>query len=170
MKPFSPKHTSIAPPPSGSAPPFARHHAQCSTARSRSCRVRGLWQRPCAGRREGPPSPHRDVQRDTCARSEHREVSGAWGRRRAHGGVSVMTGTAEAGEAVLGRSVRLSEMAGHTCAEPPGAHPREGAARGGAARPVAAWLVGVVGRPAGALLRGYRPWGAADGPRRVVGP
>ena len=59
MKPFSPKHTSIAPPPSGSAPPFARHHAQCSTARSRSWRVRGLRQRPRAGRRELHPSPHR---------------------------------------------------------------------------------------------------------------
>jgi hypothetical protein len=87
----------------------------------------------------------------------------------ARGGVAVMPGTATAGGAVLGRSVRLSEMAEHTCAEAPGAHPREGAARGGAARPVAAGLVGVVGRPAGFISRRYGFRGAADGPRRVLG-
>ena len=92
------------------------------------------------------------------------------GVRRAQSGVSVVPGTAAAGGAVLGRSVQLSDMAERTCAEPPGTHPREGAARGGAARPVNLELVRVVGRPAGAQRRRHVHRGAADTPRRVMGP
>ena len=92
------------------------------------------------------------------------------GVRRAQSGVSVVPGTAAAGGAVLGRSERLSDMAERTCAEPPGTHPREGAARGGAARPVDLDLAEVVGRPAGAQRRRHGHRGAADTPRRVLGP
>ena len=92
------------------------------------------------------------------------------GVRRAQSGVSVVSGTAAAGGAVLGRSVQLSDMAERTCAEPPGTHPREGAARGGAARPVNLELVRVVGRPDGAQRRRHGHRGAAVTPRRITGP
>jgi len=92
------------------------------------------------------------------------------GVRRAQSGVSVVPGTAAAGGAVLGRSVQLSDMAERTCAEPPGTHPREGAASGGAARPVNLELVRVVGRPAGAQRRRHGHRGAADTTRRITGP
>jgi len=92
------------------------------------------------------------------------------GVRRAQSGVSVVPGTAATGGAVLGRSERLSDMAKQTCADPPGTHPREGAARGGAALPVDLGLVEVIGRPAGALRRRNGHWGAAATPRRVLGP
>jgi len=92
------------------------------------------------------------------------------GVRRAQSGVSVVPGTAATGGAVLGRSERLSDMAERTCAEPPGTHPREGAARGGAARPVDLGLAEIVGRPAGAQRRRHGHRGAAGTPRRVLGP
>ena len=92
------------------------------------------------------------------------------GVRRAQSSVSVVPGTAAAGGAVLGRPERLSDMAERTCAEPPDTHPREGAARGGAARPVDLGLAEVVGRPAGAQRRRHGNRGAADTPRRVLGP
>jgi len=88
----------------------------------------------------------------------------------AQSGVSVVPGTAATGGAVLGRSERLSDMAERTCAEPPGTHPREGAARSGAARPVDLVLVRVVGRPAGAQQRRHRHRGAADTPSRILCP
>ena len=169
MKPCSPKHTSIAPPPSGNAPPLARHHAQCSAARSRSSRVRGLRKLPRAGRRELHPSPHR-----ARAAGRLRTVGASRGERCVGAAPGAMRC---GGDAWHGRGRRsrpqplcaVSDMAKHTCAEPPGAHPREGAASGGAARPVAAGLVGVVSRPAGAVSRRYGPRGVADESRRVLG-
>ena len=89
------------------------------------------------------------------------------GVRRAQSGVSVVPGMAAAGGAVLGSSGRLSDMVERTCAEPPGTHPREGAARGGAARPVDLDLAEVVSRLAGAQRRRHGHRGAADMPRRV---
>jgi len=172
MKPFSLTYTSISRP----RPVAARRDTLGARLGAAPHAVdRGASGDSCsAPSRRSPRSSSPALAVHVQQRRQRTEGIARWavrlGVRRAQSGVSVVPGTAAAGGAVLGRSVQLSDMAERTCTEPPGTHPREGAARGGAARPVNLELVRVVGRPAGAQLRRHGHRGAADTPRRVMGP